>query len=189
MSYVHVSCLNHWRKVSSKRESYYQCDQCKYHYNLDRPWVADILSSRYTIVAASLLGFASILYLSGRLMILLRSYIGKELEELAPGDVDVYGDSNPLLIGAHIIGSITLLCMAVATGHWRSVGRTLIRINRVMDNGLNFTRYPGDKWSMWLQWLSVSIGVGTSYYSFYGVIQTTFERYIGLASERILEVT
>ena len=36
MKYVHVQCLNQWRKTAVKKESFYQCDQCHYQYNLQR---------------------------------------------------------------------------------------------------------------------------------------------------------
>ncbi|KAG8864932.1 hypothetical protein FRB96_003519 [Tulasnella sp. 330] len=36
MKYVHVSCLNEWRKAAQSSTSYWACDQCKYKYNLAR---------------------------------------------------------------------------------------------------------------------------------------------------------
>jgi len=47
MKYVHVQCLNQWRKTAVKKESFYQCDQCHYQYNLQRTsWRAWLMNPR-----------------------------------------------------------------------------------------------------------------------------------------------
>jgi hypothetical protein len=45
MKYVHLTCLQEWRRVSGKKESYYQCDQCKYKYRLSRMRFAEWLKA------------------------------------------------------------------------------------------------------------------------------------------------
>ena len=46
MRYVHVECLNRWRSAATKKESYFQCDQCKYQYNFQRTRWAGLLVNR-----------------------------------------------------------------------------------------------------------------------------------------------
>lgn len=36
MKYVHVNCLEQWRRSSGVNKSFYECGQCKYKYNLSR---------------------------------------------------------------------------------------------------------------------------------------------------------
>ena len=36
MRYVHLSCLTQWRFASANPNSFYECDNCKYRYNLTR---------------------------------------------------------------------------------------------------------------------------------------------------------
>ncbi|EKX54165.1 hypothetical protein GUITHDRAFT_100414 [Guillardia theta CCMP2712] len=45
MRYVHVACLNRWRAVSNNPQSYYQCDSCRYKYNLRRTAFAEYCNS------------------------------------------------------------------------------------------------------------------------------------------------
>ncbi|KAI9012742.1 hypothetical protein BC832DRAFT_547898 [Gaertneriomyces semiglobifer] len=55
MKYVHVECLNEWRRNSRKKESFYQCDQCLYRYNFARTTWARIAVNE---VVVTLLTFA-----------------------------------------------------------------------------------------------------------------------------------
>lgn len=48
MRYIHLSCLNQWRRRSPKASSYFQCDQCHYRYNVRRTFVAELLQSHNT---------------------------------------------------------------------------------------------------------------------------------------------
>eukprot|EP01064_Diplonema_japonicum_P002864 TRINITY_DN11854_c0_g3_i1.p1 TRINITY_DN11854_c0_g3~~TRINITY_DN11854_c0_g3_i1.p1 ORF type:complete len:399 (+),score=51.85 TRINITY_DN11854_c0_g3_i1:60-1199(+) len=53
MRYIHVTCLNRWRTRSQKETSYYQCDQCRFKYNLQKAkWAEFLLDARlYKTVA------------------------------------------------------------------------------------------------------------------------------------------
>ncbi|KAI8374756.1 uncharacterized protein BYT42DRAFT_577543 [Radiomyces spectabilis] len=54
MSYVHVKCLNRWRTMSPRKESFVACDLCGYHYNIYRPRYAAILSHPYFLNVTTL---------------------------------------------------------------------------------------------------------------------------------------
>ena len=45
MKYVHVPCLNDWRTASANASSLYECEQCRYKYNIARTeyaaWLED----------------------------------------------------------------------------------------------------------------------------------------------------
>lgn len=45
MALVHVKCINQWRRLSSNPTSYFQCDMCKYRYNIHRTQFATIIQS------------------------------------------------------------------------------------------------------------------------------------------------
>lgn len=45
MAYVHVECLNRWRKDAPLKEAYYKCGTCMYEYNLNRPWWASLFEN------------------------------------------------------------------------------------------------------------------------------------------------
>ncbi|CAN6597984.1 hypothetical protein TRVA0_001S05138 [Trichomonascus vanleenenianus] len=61
--YVHLMCLQDWRKTSPTQNSFYQCDVCKYRYSLKRTRYAAMLMTRtaktiLTIVLLNMLAFA-----------------------------------------------------------------------------------------------------------------------------------
>ncbi|KAF9944351.1 hypothetical protein BGZ65_012194, partial [Modicella reniformis] len=41
--HIHLGCLQRWREMAPKRESYYRCDTCHYDYLIVRPRIAKIL--------------------------------------------------------------------------------------------------------------------------------------------------
>lgn len=44
--YVHTKCLHQWRTTSQKQESYYECDTCKYKYELSRAKFEAVLTNK-----------------------------------------------------------------------------------------------------------------------------------------------
>ena len=56
MSYVHVTCLNDWRVQSTNPRSFFECDQCKFRYKLERTKWAALFESVWLVraVAAAL---------------------------------------------------------------------------------------------------------------------------------------
>ena len=45
--YIHLKCLERWRELSPRKESFYRCDTCHYHYSFSRPWVAKALDKAW----------------------------------------------------------------------------------------------------------------------------------------------
>ena len=65
MSYVHLSCLNRWRRVSSSPTSFYKCDQCGYEYNISRATICTLLENNSVVICTSLVTFVLALGLLG----------------------------------------------------------------------------------------------------------------------------
>ncbi|KAK3809840.1 MAG: hypothetical protein J3R72DRAFT_463976 [Linnemannia gamsii] len=45
--YIHLGCLEKWRAMSPRKESFYRCDTCHYEYSFRRPWAASILGNKW----------------------------------------------------------------------------------------------------------------------------------------------
>ncbi|KAI8814341.1 hypothetical protein BJ742DRAFT_766741 [Cladochytrium replicatum] len=68
MKYVHLGCLNEWRKVSRKKESFFQCDYCHYKYHFRRTTIARAIMNEVFITLLALVVFAVLVLVSGYLM-------------------------------------------------------------------------------------------------------------------------
>ncbi|KAI9019739.1 hypothetical protein DFJ74DRAFT_707807 [Hyaloraphidium curvatum] len=76
MRYVHINCLNEWRRKGVRQESFYQCDQCKYRFAFRRTWWANVVMSEVTITLFTLFLFAVLVFLAGFLTkLLLLTYL------------------------------------------------------------------------------------------------------------------
>jgi len=62
--YVHVKCLQQWRKVSQSQSAFYQCPQCHYRYRFSRTSAFGIASNHLFIVSLSVFLFTWIVYLA-----------------------------------------------------------------------------------------------------------------------------
>ena len=83
MAWVHVECLDKWRRASINPQSFYRCDQCHYEYQFGRAFtayghgfgdkiaVARLLSSRASIFLASGVVLLVIVFVAG--------FVGKAL--------------------------------------------------------------------------------------------------------------
>ncbi|KAL0095692.1 hypothetical protein J3Q64DRAFT_1828277 [Phycomyces blakesleeanus] len=49
MMYVHVECLEKWRQVSPRKQSWVSCDYCGYEYSTSRPFYASIVGSVWLV--------------------------------------------------------------------------------------------------------------------------------------------
>ena len=76
MRYVHITCLNEWRTMSSNSNSFYQCDQCGYRYNMMRTEWASWLESSSTATAAAWCSFIIILAISSLFFAILAQILG-----------------------------------------------------------------------------------------------------------------
>ena len=57
MKYVHVGCLNEWRRASTNPRSYFECDQCRYKYNLRRSEWAEYVETWHVVNACTAAAF------------------------------------------------------------------------------------------------------------------------------------
>lgn len=63
--FVHLSCLNEWRRLSTNRQSFYRCDQCHYSYSFYRTRIASYLLHPAALSVATLLAMVFATFLSG----------------------------------------------------------------------------------------------------------------------------
>ena len=72
-AWVHMECLDHWRKSSVNPRSFYRCDQCHFEYRFGRVFpagtdkfmLARVLSSRLAVHVLSLFVLLSIVFCGG----------------------------------------------------------------------------------------------------------------------------
>ncbi|KAF9190896.1 hypothetical protein BGZ50_009774 [Haplosporangium sp. Z 11] len=69
--YIHLGCLEKWRKNAPRSESYYACDTCHYKYSFGRPWLAHVLGYRLFLHIVTALMFFAVCYSS--------AWLGREL--------------------------------------------------------------------------------------------------------------
>lgn len=73
MAWVHMECLDHWRKSSVNPRSFYRCDQCHFEYRFGRVFpagtdkfmLARFLSSRFAVHVLSVFVLLSIIFCGG----------------------------------------------------------------------------------------------------------------------------
>ncbi|GAA97886.1 uncharacterized protein L969DRAFT_96266 [Mixia osmundae IAM 14324] len=65
MSSVHTVCLNEWRSKSQVSTSYFACDQCKYHYRLQRTKIVGLAQNKAALYALTGVLFFVITFLAG----------------------------------------------------------------------------------------------------------------------------
>ncbi|KZP01032.1 hypothetical protein CALVIDRAFT_533337 [Calocera viscosa TUFC12733] len=68
VSYVHVKCLNDWRRASRNRTSYLACAQCGYRYHFARTRVAGLATNPLVLFLATIALFAVITFITGTVM-------------------------------------------------------------------------------------------------------------------------
>ncbi|KAF8527886.1 hypothetical protein BU17DRAFT_39042 [Hysterangium stoloniferum] len=62
MQYVHVKCLNQWRKSSGSKSAFYQCHTCHYSYAFARTSAAGLATSPLVLGLASILLFTVLVF-------------------------------------------------------------------------------------------------------------------------------
>ncbi|KAI8597364.1 hypothetical protein EDD21DRAFT_447073 [Dissophora ornata] len=64
--YIHLGCLEKWRTMSTRKESFYSCDTCHYHYSFSRPWIAGVLGHRWFLHIITVVMFLVLFYGAAR---------------------------------------------------------------------------------------------------------------------------
>ena len=70
MQYVHAHCLEQWRRSSTNPHSFYQCDQCCYHYSFTRTMISTILQHTYIKCILTVMCFLLLSLMSGSILYL-----------------------------------------------------------------------------------------------------------------------
>lgn len=65
MKYVHLKCLEEWRRVSGRNTSFYRCDQCHFNYRMSRISLYNILTHEIVISAVTILIFLILVIVCG----------------------------------------------------------------------------------------------------------------------------
>ena len=68
MQYVHTHCLEQWRRSSSNPISFYQCDQCLYHYSFRRTMIATLVEHTYVKCILTVLCFLLLSWIIGAVL-------------------------------------------------------------------------------------------------------------------------
>ncbi|KAJ3205883.1 hypothetical protein HK099_000674 [Clydaea vesicula] len=86
MKFVHLGCLNEWRRVSRKKESFFQCDHCLYKYHFGRTRFAKLIMNEVLVTILTILIFVLAVFLSGFITKLFLMWVDEE--PYIPDDVD-----------------------------------------------------------------------------------------------------
>lgn len=196
MKHVHVECLNNWRKVSTK--TLFQCELCKYRYNIQRTQWAWIVSNPITITAMTILVFIIWSFLSGFLMkIFLRTFFEFEFSDpqipYNEDDMDVLDLLQPhhlWLTTIDIFHFILGIILVGVMGMFRSiftVFTTPLFPRRVFQNRGGGGR-NGNNAGLVLFAIIVLVGVGKMVMETYKFVRRWSEIVLQRFEERILEV-
>jgi hypothetical protein len=136
MQYVHINCLENWRKLSENPQAAYRCEQCLFEYKLsrvftgDRLFIVQVLEHRFSVEVISLVILLVAIFFAG--------FISKAVSPES-------WTSFARIDFAHFSGGATILGLTSTIG-WVSSGMTTLSL---------FNGYPG-----WGRWVRDSSGGG-----------------------------
>mmetsp|Transcript_5868 Transcript_5868/g.6748 ORF Transcript_5868/g.6748 Transcript_5868/m.6748 type:complete len:274 (+) Transcript_5868:13-834(+) len=112
-AWVHMECLDQWRRSSTNPKSFYRCDQCQYEYKFGRVFAAYDGLDRFTLARILQMRFA--VHFVSVLVLLLLIFIGGFITKLfTPGLT--WGDVFNFLNLQHFTGGSVLLGMGSLIG-------------------------------------------------------------------------
>ncbi|EER18660.1 hypothetical protein Pmar_PMAR026755, partial [Perkinsus marinus ATCC 50983] len=82
MKYVHVECLNQWRKVAANRDNFFQCQTCKYKYKFKRTWFAGLLTNPVIVGLCTMFVLLLLIVLCGFFGLMLGYFFPSEEEDV-----------------------------------------------------------------------------------------------------------
>ncbi|KAJ3246556.1 hypothetical protein HDU78_006776 [Chytriomyces hyalinus] len=92
MKFVHLHCLNEWRKVNPTSASHFQCDQCGFKYHFERTKIAHILRNEAVVTTLTFLSFILLVFLAGFLgKLLIIFFLEQEaaaFSKISPDDLE-----------------------------------------------------------------------------------------------------
>ncbi|KAJ3028295.1 UNVERIFIED_CONTAM: hypothetical protein HDU68_001975 [Siphonaria sp. JEL0065] len=99
MKYVHLECLNMWRKKTANNNSFFKCEQCNYSYHFERTKWALIFRNNLLITFLALTTFTLLVIFAGFLMkAVVWAFLQGDIAELAQVSPDDLGDDFDLLV-------------------------------------------------------------------------------------------
>jgi hypothetical protein len=78
MKYVHVGCLNQWRRAAQSRTAFFECPQCRYKYHFARTRVVGLATDPLVLTALSLAVFIALVFAASFLGSFLLSWFGDD---------------------------------------------------------------------------------------------------------------
>ncbi|TPX72895.1 hypothetical protein SpCBS45565_g00007 [Spizellomyces sp. 'palustris'] len=188
MKYVHIECLNEWRKVSRNRQSFYECDHCHYRYNFRRTAWAKVVVNEGVVTLLTLIIFFLGVVLAGFLMKLFLLYYVPypdvdDLDDedlvffLRPSSISLWTIDIPhLLTGLVLVGLLGFfqIVLTFLTGPWGGVPR--IRTNR------------GDQSPSIVLMILVAIGVMKTMWTIYKSVRRWSRQRLEIVETAILDV-
>ncbi|KZS96127.1 hypothetical protein SISNIDRAFT_451815 [Sistotremastrum niveocremeum HHB9708] len=101
MRYVHVDCLNTWRKASPSRSAFYSCQQCGYQYRFARTRVVGLATSPFVIAVTSLNLFILVVFMAS----FLGSFVVNWISDETPSSWTYYWRMGPVAASGDLIGA------------------------------------------------------------------------------------
>ena len=107
IQYVHVHCLEQWRRSSANPRSFYQCDQCCYHYSFRRTMISTLLEHTYVKCTLTVLCFLLLSITIGAIL-----WVTNVIPVQFPSAIDTM--MYYTLMGSVIIGAIGISILLAA---------------------------------------------------------------------------
>jgi len=173
IKYVHIDCLDRWRKVSQNSKSYFQCENCHYKYNFQRTTISKYLKSTFLLQITTFSVFFLLIILSG--------YLWKFFEWMTLDPATrmwtsfIFIDLYHLMTGAILVGLVGFF-------------QLLFIIRGPLHLGGWYG--TGDRNSVEVVILAIVVIVGLvkAFISLYGFVNRQTEKFLGKMENMVLEV-
>jgi len=104
IKFVHVGCLDQWRKVSKNSQSFFQCENCHYKYNFRRTTISQLFKSVWMLQVVTLFVFMVLIIMAGYCWKLVEYLVAEEEERHFTSFIWV--DAYHLMTGTILVGFI-----------------------------------------------------------------------------------
>jgi hypothetical protein len=165
-AWVHMECLDTWRKTSVNPKSFYECDSCKFKYKFrtnyvgDQLFLARLLSHQFSVHALTVLALCAIVFLAG--------FVGKSFDpSLEWMDVLRCFNLRHILAGATTTGLGSLMGWATAAGGIGGGGHLRWFVGDAFTTGGDRGRGGGDVIGTLIMAAAVIAGLCLAFYWIY----------------------
>ncbi|KAL3901106.1 MAG: hypothetical protein SGCHY_000859 [Lobulomycetales sp.] len=202
MKYIHLNCLNEWRRVSQKRDSYFKCDQCGYKYRLGRTGLAKLVVNEAVVTLLTLCIFAVTTFAMGFLTKFILIWLTGDTQEIYaelgydPANIPLHERDAMYYIEqvltptslwsvdfSHMLSGLLGLGLAGSASLFFSVftgGPMFPRVGIYRDRGGSA--------GMIVLGIIVVIGIGKTFYSMYKYVKNVSKLGLEIVEDFILEV-